>query len=64
MQELWGLSLADDHLRLNLHAAQYSSGRYFAAVTISAVILTGKVRVHPSWSGSRGMLPYHHPTIF
>ena len=64
MQELWGLSLADDHLRLNLHAAQFSSGRYFVAVTISAVILTGKVRVHPSLSCSCDLPPCHHPTIF
>ena len=64
MQELWGLSLADDHLRLNLHAVQCSSGGYFAAVTISAVILTGKMRVHPSQSCSCDLPPCHLPIIF
>ena len=64
MQELWGLSPADEHLRYNLHAAQCGSGRCFEAVIISVAISTGKVRAHPRWSSSCNSLPFHHPTIF
>ena len=64
MQELWGLSPANDQLCYNLHATQCSCGRYFEAVTISVAISTGKVRAHPSWSCSCDLPPCHYPTIF
>ena len=61
MQELWGLSPANDLLCYILHATQYSSGRFFDTVTISVDILTGKTRAHLSWSCICDMLPCRPP---